>query len=740
MAAKLARHFALLLTTALATNLLSRPAPAADVEPMGFVAPNAESYSSLRLIGSEGNLNDEFSYPHGTAVDASGNIWVVDQYNQRVSKFDANGNFLFNFGGPGSGLGYFSYPRDIAVDRQGNLWVADTGNDRVQKFDPDGNFICEAPGLNNPYGIGADPVGNSVFVANTGSHAIVRLGLNCANNGSWGGPGSDDGRFSSPYDIAIDTEGLAYVADFNNDRIQVFRLVRGVWTFQRKWGLQGAGDSRFAGAQLNGPAALAFDGCGDLYVSDFYNDRMQVFRRDGSFVTSWGWTGKGSGQLDGPVGVAVDFRGRVVVADYQNHRVQIFQPSTSDISYLFQTKWGSSGAADGLFNYPTAVAVDPASGEVFVADQNNNRIQVFDRAGNFLRKWGVYGAGTGQFYRPIAVAVNTVTHEVYVADYYNHRVQVFTPDGTYQRQWGGSGKFSGQFTYPRGIAVDSARDWVYVTDSYNDRVQKFQGSTGGFLLGVGNGTSWTGDAPTPSSGSGNRWFNSPAGVAVDPKTHDIYVVEYSNRRVQKLSSNGVFRTRWGSSGSGKGQFSNPIGVTVDPAGNLYVVDQGNNRIQKFASTGQFITSWGSYSNIGTDGLFYNPEGLAFDGSTNTIFVTDGYNQRVQVFEAFGLGLSVTPALNRIVQDAVAEYTARVTAVGPNSGRERVNICLLSGKPPATTYEFSRPAVVPPRSSTLSLDTKINTPARTYDLYVQARGGGQTRVKRVRLRVTAPVEP
>ena len=140
---------------------------------------------------------------------------------------------------------------------------------------------------------------------------------------------------------------------------------------------------------------------------------------------------------------------------------------------VFLTKWGTQGSGDGQFDTPVGVAVD-ASGNVWVADYGNNRIQKFDSSGSFLSKWGSYGTGDGQFDSPIGVAVDA-SGTVYVAELYNHRIQKFDSNGTFLAKWGTWGSGDGQFDRPRGVAVDASGN-VYVADTYNHRIQKF-GST-----------------------------------------------------------------------------------------------------------------------------------------------------------------------------------------------------------------------------------------------------------------------
>jgi hypothetical protein len=136
------------------------------------------------------------------------------------------------------------------------------------------------------------------------------------------------------------------------------------------------------------------------------------------FVLTWGSVGTGDGQFNLPRGIAVDVSGNVYVADRFNRRIQKF-----DGTGTFLTKWGSLGSGDGQFNNAYGVAVD-GSGNVYVVDTGNHRIQKFDGTGTFLTKWGSLGSGDGQFNNPFGAAVDG-SGNVYVADQLNHRIQKF---------------------------------------------------------------------------------------------------------------------------------------------------------------------------------------------------------------------------------------------------------------------------------------------------------------------------
>ena len=280
-----------------------------------------------------------------------------------------------------------------------------------------------------------------------------------------------------------------------------------------------------------------------------------------AFLLKWGDFGSGDGQFNRPQSLAVDASGNIYVADSGNNRIQKFTNTG-----VLITAWGTWGSSDGRFSNPQGVAVGP-SGDVYVMDSGNGRIQRFTSDGGFIDKWGAFGADNGQFSEARGLAVDA-SGNVYVADMGNGRIQKFTASGTFITKWGDRGFGDGQFTYPMAVAVDASGD-VYVADSSNGRIQKFTGS-GVFITKWGI---W---------GSGDGEFIQPQGLTIDT-SGDVYVADTGNSRIQKFDSDGGFINQWGTSGSDNGLFNQPCGVAVDAAGNVYVTDTGNNRIQVFGS-------------------------------------------------------------------------------------------------------------------------------------------------------------
>lgn len=292
-------------------------------------------------------------------------------------------------GGLGTGGAQFNGPWGIALDRAGNLYVSDWYNHRIQKLDAQGTCL-----------------------------------------GVLGTQGSGPSQFSYPRGVAVfdpgteDTQGVFYVADLGNDRIQKFTLNG---DFLLAWGTSGQGDGQF-----HQPSGVAVDASGTVYVADTANHRIQVFTPDGQFIRAWGHKGSGQGEIDCPGAPAIDREGNLYVPDVMNHRVHRF---TADGELL--CTWGEKGTGEGQFDLPHGVAVDHA-GRVYVADTCNARVQVFTAEGKHLFTWGTPGTTPDTFCQPHTIAVMPTAPPptdrgapeadrvgLYVTDFANHGVLQF---------------------------------------------------------------------------------------------------------------------------------------------------------------------------------------------------------------------------------------------------------------------------------------------------------------------------
>jgi DNA-binding beta-propeller fold protein YncE len=186
-------------------------------------------------------------------------------------------------------------------------------------------------------------------------------------------------------------------------------------------------------------------------------------------------------------------------------------------------QWGSAGSGNGQFNIPFAITVSGAQ-EVYVTEEVNQRVQVFDTSGNFLRKWGEFGAGPGQFNRPHGVAVDLFDN-VFVIEAQGQRIQKFLSDGTYVSQWGIKGEEPGSFIDPQDVQVDTD-GFVYALDwnghPHGGRVQKFSNDGSEVILFWGT-----------YEGSDPGEFIMPYGLAV-PSDGTFFIADTFNSRVEKF--------------------------------------------------------------------------------------------------------------------------------------------------------------------------------------------------------------
>ena len=174
-------------------------------------------------FGGQGEAAGEFTWPVAVALDNQRNAYVTDEWLNRVSVFDKEGNFLKIWGKAGSGEGEFEGPSGIAFGPDEVLYIVDGRNNRVQKYTKDGDFLGQwgEGGLNAPWGVTVDQHGN-VYVADHENHRVQKFSPDGQPLATFGSYGTGDGQLNRPSDVAVDPDGDVYVCDWANDRIQIF--------------------------------------------------------------------------------------------------------------------------------------------------------------------------------------------------------------------------------------------------------------------------------------------------------------------------------------------------------------------------------------------------------------------------------------------------------------------------------------------------------------------------------------
>ncbi len=295
-----------------------------------------------------------FNLPTVVAMDSSGNVFVVDRSNHKIRKITPSGD-VTTFAGSGAvgsadGLGTaasFKYPDGAVFDSQNNLFISDQSNHKIRKITPDGMVSTFA-------GTGVPGSANGIGIA---------------------------ASFYYPAGMAVDSSDNLYVADYGNSKIRKITPDGTVSDFAGT-GVPGAAEGDVTTAQFNGATGVCVDSFGNVFVADYYNNKIRKIDTLGNVST---FAGTGTiGSSDGmgatasfhyPAIVAVDSTNNLFVTDEDNHKIR--KITTDGLVTTFAGN-GTAGDTDGIgflaqFNYPTGITVD--SDAIFVCDYSNNKIR-----------------------------------------------------------------------------------------------------------------------------------------------------------------------------------------------------------------------------------------------------------------------------------------------------------------------------------------------------------------------------
>lgn len=265
-----------------------------------------------------GQAAPEIQSPHGLSTDRAGRLYVVDKVLRQVHVFDEQGERYQLI--PESGLPLLA-PIDVAVDeRRGRIFVSDAEDGAVRIFSMAGVAAGEIRRglLGRPTGMAVNGVSDELLVIDTEHSALLRFSLeDLQPRGVIGHQGEGSGLFNAPTAVTAGPDGLIYVADTLNHRVQILTAAG---KFVRTFGSAGDAPGYFAR-----PKGVAVDGQGNIHVVDALFDNVQVFDGQGQLLMAYAGPGHEPGSLWLPAGIAIDGRGRIYVADTYNRRVQVFQ-------------------------------------------------------------------------------------------------------------------------------------------------------------------------------------------------------------------------------------------------------------------------------------------------------------------------------------------------------------------------------------------------------------------------------
>ena len=650
-----------------------------------------------------------FYNPVGVAVDVYGNVYVGDYNSNKIRKITTGGvvSTLAGSGVAGSvdGTGSsatFDHPQSVAVTMSGDVIVSEIGN-KIRKVTASGvvstiagsgtasavDGIGVSATFNVPYGVAVDAAGN-IYVADSVSNRIRKVtpsGLVSTLAGSIAGNADGVGSsatFDNPEGICVDSGGNVCVADYANNKIRKITL--------------GTAIAGATSATYTIPSATAGDaGDYDCVV-----------------------TGNGGSVASVPTSLLVFTSTPVTTSVISGGSVTLSAGAvgTGSLSYQWRKRGatgtvttfagsGATGSADGTgtaatFNGIQGCAVD-VNGNTYAADYSNHKIRKITAAGvvTTFAGSGATGSADGQgtsasFSFPAGVAVDGFGN-VYVADPFGNRIRKITPSGLVSTL-AGNGTASGvdgtgtgaTFNSPWGLTFD-AYGVLYVAEAGGHRVRKVSPSGVVTTLagsGVAGSADGTGAAAT---------FNGLQKIAVD-KNGVVYVADYYNNKVRKITAAGVVTTIAGSGVLGgldgigtSATFGGICGLSLDVNGSLYVSDHDTHKIRKVTVGGVVSTYAGSGAAGGADGTgtaatFTAPADVSVDGAGNLFVASNNTMRKITTGTNIGGATGVSYTLSGAAVGDAADYDVVVTdnATGISWASPAASLFVFTTQPVANT--------------------------------------------------------
>ena len=670
------------------------------IDTNGIITTVAGNGTATYSGDGDAATNAAFNSPLKVFADAVGDLYIADSGNNLIRKVDTNGVITTVAGGGAGGDGIAAtnsgilHPHGVCLDSAGNIYLTDSFNSRVREVDTNGIITTVAgggtgddggaatdAGLNQPYGISLDSLGN-LYIADTGNHRIREVNFAGSPSRTLFGISTNNAGdysvvISGPYGSVTSAVATLTVVFPPSILVQP----------QNQWVLNGTN------ATLNVTAT----GTPPLYYSWFFNGTNLLlsstntsftvtninFSNDGQYmvVVTNAYASVTSQVATLTAGFAPSVATQPISRTNPPGTTASFNVAaygTGPFSYQWQfngtnlpnniittvagngsaTYTGDGGAAaSASLRSPSGVVFD-APGNLYIADTSNNRIRKVDLNGVITT---VVGNGSGIYAGDGGAATNAslnqpydmafdAANNFYIVDSYNQRVRRVDTNGMITTVAGngnatsagdGGQATNASFYYPYGLTSDSTGN-LYVADSLAHRIRKID--TNGIITTVaGNGLT-AGNGAGAFSGDGgaatNSSLNYPYGIFLD-MVGNLYIADCYNGRIRKVDTNGVITTVVGGGPGGDGgpatnaSLNTPQGVALDASGNIFVADPGGSFVRMVDTNGIIRTVAGNgkygYSGDGgvaTNATLYEPSRVAVDNSGN-VYVADFVENRVR---------------------------------------------------------------------------------------------------------------
>ncbi|MDP2865428.1 MAG: NHL repeat-containing protein, partial [Elusimicrobiota bacterium] len=352
---------------------------------------------------------------NGLAPDKYGNLYAINSREGKGKELSETGELIGTFGTRGKGKSEFKNLRDIAIDETGLIYLCDDENKKVVMIKLEGS-----------------ETGAGLPLASI----LDRFTLN--------GPVSKAAFKAEVFAVTPDGKIVAWLPEARE-----IALIDGASkkTLIKEGKLQG---------QVRAPRGIFVDAKGLIYVADTGNDRIQIFKADGSFDNMFGESGSDEGQFRMPSSVAVNNKGKIFVADTRNKKIKAFN---ADGMFLFATD------PSIVFANPIAVRCDENK-NVYVLDSVLKKVIVLNDMGKFLRTWD----DTGNLQDPASLAYDGKGF-FYILDKGSFNVKIFDDAGGFTASFFAKGKGERELWAPQALAFRN--DKIYVSDPENVRIQAF---------------------------------------------------------------------------------------------------------------------------------------------------------------------------------------------------------------------------------------------------------------------------